>query len=517
MPAQLGIALAWVLPPLLGAVIGYVTNALAIRMLFRPHTRWRFLGIPVPFTPGVIPRQRDRLAESIATMVSEKLLTPEILLGHLRESRFRDTVATGVQGITSEWLSRPLSEPVRTRIHAVVDSGAEWLHGAVIRFAASPAAESLATVIAAEITQWMRDQRASDLVGSNAGPRIAALVLDRGGPLLRETVRGMLDRGFASEQSLAELLPDSVQGRIRPLAARLYPRISEALVTWLESPDTRAELNTRGRELIKRVLGRLNLLQRFLVSATQYDRTLDQQMPEIVDDLLGSVRESAENPENRHRILDRIEHLVRGLLARPIPVLLSELELDPDELSDRVDASLVQLLNRDDVRQSVERIADSLIGGEASIADLAAKITGAETGALEDRIAGLLQSAISDSERVAALVGRLRSMVYGMIDRSGSSSVMEVAGITSEQKRRLDGAVTERALELVETRVPGVLQAVNIHGLVVNRINSLDMENVERLLLMVIQRHLKWINVFGALLGALIGGLQVLLSVLGLV
>ena len=58
--------LPYVLPPLIGALIGALTNDVAIRMLFRPyHARhlgkWR-----VPFTPGLIPRERHHIAESIA-------------------------------------------------------------------------------------------------------------------------------------------------------------------------------------------------------------------------------------------------------------------------------------------------------------------------------------------------------------------------------------------------------------------------------------------------------------------
>ena len=48
--------------------------------------------------------------------------------------------------------------------------------------------------------------------------------------------------------------------------------------------------------------------------------------------------------------------------------------------------------------------------------------------------------------------------------------------------------------------------------MVVDRINRLDVARVEQLLMIVIQRHLKWINVFGAMLGALIGLSQSVLS-----
>ena len=58
--------LIYVLPPIVGAIIGAVTNDVAIRMLFRPYTA-RYIGkIRVPFTPGLIPRERHHISESIA-------------------------------------------------------------------------------------------------------------------------------------------------------------------------------------------------------------------------------------------------------------------------------------------------------------------------------------------------------------------------------------------------------------------------------------------------------------------
>ncbi|WP_370453003.1 DUF445 domain-containing protein [Sporosarcina sp. BI001-red] len=62
---------------LIGAVIGGLTNHLAIKMLFRPHEakyigKWR-----VPFTPGLIPKRRDELAMQLGRTVTNYLLTPD--------------------------------------------------------------------------------------------------------------------------------------------------------------------------------------------------------------------------------------------------------------------------------------------------------------------------------------------------------------------------------------------------------------------------------------------------------
>jgi uncharacterized membrane protein YheB (UPF0754 family) len=48
--------------------------------------------------------------------------------------------------------------------------------------------------------------------------------------------------------------------------------------------------------------------------------------------------------------------------------------------------------------------------------------------------------------------------------------------------------------------------------LVSDRIDSLDMLRVEKIVLDVMAGQLKWINFFGAILGALIGFIQVFLS-----
>ncbi|MBD1822570.1 DUF445 family protein [Cyanobacteria bacterium FACHB-DQ100] len=66
-------------PPVVGGVIGYFTNDIAIKMLFRPY-RALYLGKQrLPFTPGLIPRNQERLAKRISDTIMGSLLTPEEL------------------------------------------------------------------------------------------------------------------------------------------------------------------------------------------------------------------------------------------------------------------------------------------------------------------------------------------------------------------------------------------------------------------------------------------------------
>lgn len=80
----------------ISGLIGYVTNVLAIKALFRP-----LMPVKIPFLPlsfqGLIPKRRRELGESIGRMVQEDLLDERELLGNMIDSLDREGVHRLVQ------------------------------------------------------------------------------------------------------------------------------------------------------------------------------------------------------------------------------------------------------------------------------------------------------------------------------------------------------------------------------------------------------------------------------------
>ncbi|WP_112180075.1 DUF445 family protein [Paraliobacillus zengyii] len=84
----------------IGALIGGITNSLAIRMLFRPHEA-KYIGkFKVPFTPGLIPKRKDELAKQLGKMVVEHLITVEGIQNKLFHADFKIQV--------EKWLAKEL-------------------------------------------------------------------------------------------------------------------------------------------------------------------------------------------------------------------------------------------------------------------------------------------------------------------------------------------------------------------------------------------------------------------------
>lgn len=92
---------AYIIAPLLGGVIGYITNDIAIRMLFRPHTAKYVFGIHIPFTPGIIPKEKKRIAEAIGGVISENLMNKEVLEKYL----LSEDMVEKIRGAVEEFIA----------------------------------------------------------------------------------------------------------------------------------------------------------------------------------------------------------------------------------------------------------------------------------------------------------------------------------------------------------------------------------------------------------------------------
>jgi uncharacterized membrane protein YheB (UPF0754 family) len=70
------------------------------------------------------------------------------------------------------------------------------------------------------------------------------------------------------------------------------------------------------------------------------------------------------------------------------------------------------------------------------------------------------------------------------------------------------------ANQILVREVPGLVHTLNIKDLVTEKVDSLDLMRLEGLLLSIMEEQFKYINLFGALLGFMIGLLNILITVL---
>ena len=82
-----------IIPILVGALIGYCTNYIAIKMLFRPQKPIYVFGKKLPFTPGVIPKNKSRIAAAVGNAVGQNLFTNQDIVNAITESGLKNNLS----------------------------------------------------------------------------------------------------------------------------------------------------------------------------------------------------------------------------------------------------------------------------------------------------------------------------------------------------------------------------------------------------------------------------------------
>ena len=91
--------------PLIGALIGWLTNYIAIKMLFHPKNEVKIFFIPVQ---GVFPKRQKVLARKLGQVVSEELVSVQDVTAHLKEKATSEAVLNHIALRLEEGISARL-------------------------------------------------------------------------------------------------------------------------------------------------------------------------------------------------------------------------------------------------------------------------------------------------------------------------------------------------------------------------------------------------------------------------
>lgn len=273
--------------PLVGGIVGYFTNDLAIRMLFRPIKPVYIFGHRLPMTPGMIPKNKERLAEGIALMVSGKLLSSDVL---------------GETLLSDDMIAR-----VRTRVADFVESQ---------RTNETPLCEALAGIIGQESVDEMVgginggiDKRIAQKM---ADPALADLIADK----IAESVERKLNSNFLLQLGAAILVGD-IRGKIHGMVVDVLQGEAVTMVQQMVHGEADKLLQKPVSSLISKDDAKLHKLEDAIVDL--YRKVVTTKLPAILEsvDIKAIVRNRVANMdvlEMERMILDICNKELRAVV-----------------------------------------------------------------------------------------------------------------------------------------------------------------------------------------------------------
>lgn len=485
----------FIIPILVGGVIGYITNWFAIKMLFRPYYEKKFLGIHVPFTPGLIPKEKSRIAKSVGNTIGVYLLSPEVV----------------TQAISSDKINNQIRSWIICNINRLKESDMT-IKDFIMDFDNENYSKSL-DILEKKITDFIY----SHLKGERFKNGTMNLIEDKIShkpiehfyePMekkvekfisnlsksdeIRVEVKNTIDKKIyelsQDDRTLEEVIPSDVVNSINEYIDKNSEYIANSLRDLFESPS----INMKIRESINKFVSQ-NVSRAITIF-------INSEM--ISNKIFDSIEKYIYNPENNKNIILIIKSLIDKLLESEISniVLSISSNIDDENRWKISDAILERILNKENQGKVFSIVEEKIKFSESDIKEGIIDL-------ISDNIDGILNS--------ETLYNNIKLIIHDslkkFVEKPISYMLESVEETTVEKIINFSKVIFEK---FIKNKLPDIIEAFNISKVVEDEINKFDVAFAEEIILEIASKELKAITWLGALLGGIMGILSPLLQLI---
>lgn len=500
-------------------------------MLFRPLRPWHVLGLRVPMTPGVIPSKREALADNIGTMVGKHLLASQDIGGAISAEPFQEHLAQLVDQRVTGLLRRdlgPLPKIIPRRFRAYFQIGIKTLKYRLAvmmnAYIAEPDFEKkLGEVLDAKLDEVLNTPT-EGLLNAESRAMLCAALHDLGRNLLMDErneeglaafLHTALRQAAADGQSMATILPQEMIKSARQLILEQSDALLQKLGQHLTDPIMRKQMVKgilAGLDNFLDSMGPVGAMARGFLEPETLEGKIDEYLHNKKADLLLWLQQ----PEMQQRILLILEEHIDTFLNTSLSELLDKIGEDGMErLCISGSRHILAIARTDKVMDALhEAIVSAVKGlseqGKASLREMTGRLLPdsnerALCESLKSKVLGLCRS--PEAERM------IHRMVGAFMDSHLARPLGQLYDIVPHGVRKGGVNFSIMAINrILLQEVPGILNSLNLEQVVTKKVNSLDLLQLEQLLLSIMKEQFKYINIFGALLGFLIGSVNVIIA-----
>lgn len=501
----------YIVVPLSGAIIGYCTNWLAIKMLFRPYYEKRVFGIKVPFTPGLMPKERYKLNKKIGETVEGHILTKDILIKTLVSENSGDNIK-GIIDENFELISKSnmsISDCCIKMFGTTKEKNKEVLESVLLKVVKSLKNECLIYDITEIISVKIIDSiKMFDISKhfNNALNYFQEVINEKGlsylnsqqfTEFMQDKTKELYNKALENENNIGYYFAEETLGELKNTLKDSIPYLSEKLRNTLVD---NSDLDNYLRELTCKVVE--ESVGKFAVMFVNKEKIYETIKKNIITFL--------EDEKSYDIIYDKIDMLLQKGLQFSVCELSKNITY---ETVDKVSSSVVQSIQQsgtDDFIKKVFEYFETYIEKQKDINLylLIVKIEPKFALIVRDLVFNTINLFIKNEGKL--FVENQCDYFSEIILECNINSL--VAKLDNENEIKLKEFAYTTLNNLIEKGANYFLLRLNISEIIESQLNKFEIDEAEKMVFSIVKKELNAITSLGGLLGFVIGLLTLIIK-----
>lgn len=492
----------YIIGALIGAVIGYITNWLAIKMLFRPREAKYIFGMKLPFTPGLIPKEKSRIANKVGETVGTHLLNSDSLSKALKD----DKIKSKFNEVAKEKINQVINSnsTLEEALKNTLGENYYTLKGNMINNIAKTILESIQEeefknkvkfYIVDSIKERLNKnpEKIIDFINSNKFREVIINTLEE------EKTRDIIGKALLKEVktlgkedlTIEEIIPENIKPYIEEYVKSQKDTLVDIIKNLLRDDEVSHKIKSAINDNIP------SIVSMFLSGDVIYGK------------LVSLVDKSLSEEENKEYICDAALAFVHESMKKKVSDVINtvgeeKLQVISDALGDKISKKL----NTEENIDSIISKLNCKISSFNSYEEIIKVLFNDYENILIDNIDSMISQIVNNNQ----LSGEISKIIEKVFDKFLQNSLNDICYNKQNLENSIMSILDNLYNDFVENKSAKALEIVDISSIVEEQINAFEVDYAEEIIIGIANKELKAITWLGALLGGILGILSPLLS-----
>ena len=492
----------YIIGALIGAVIGYITNWLAIKMLFRPREAKYIFGMKLPFTPGLIPKEKSRIANKVGETVGTHLLNSDSLSKALKDdkikAKFNEVAKEKINQVinSNSTLEDSLKNTLGENYYALKENMINNIAKTILE---SIKEEEFKNKVKFYIVDSIKErlnknpEKIIDFINSNKFREVIINTLEE------EKTRDIIGKALLKEVktlgkedlTIEEVIPENIKPYIEEYVKSQKDTLVDIIKNLLRDDEVSHKIKSAINDNIP------SIVSMFLSGDVIYGK------------LVSLVDKSLNEEENKEYICDAALAFVRESMKKKVSDVINtvgeeKLEVISDALGDKISKKL----NTEENIDSIISKLNCKISSFRSYEEIIKVLFNDYENILIDNIDSMISQIVNNNQ----LSSGISKIIEKVFDKFLQNSLNDICYNKQNLENSIMSILDNLYNDFVENKSAKVLEIVDISSIVEEQINAFEVDYAEEIIIGIANKELKAITWLGALLGGILGILSPLLS-----